>query len=1032
MFLDTHFSIPLLYLFASIPYAWLGILAWRRRSVTAAVSFAWMMFGMSLWSFTYSLEIFSPSLSLKLFYTQIEYFAVVSCPVLMLSFAIDYTGNSHLLTPRARILIWLIPILALILVWTNPYHHLMWDMETTTQEGSLTLLSIRETFFFWAHALYSYILLLVAGVMLIMEMVNRPGLYRLQISFVILSILSPMFGSLIFVAGLGPVEDLDLTTLFFLPAALGLFWAIFHYRLLEVLPPEHRAVILSIKDAVIVLDEKRRILFVNPIAEEIFHQNEKEIIGQPLSQISAWVSKELTPHLSSGERQCEITIPNGSATKIYEATLSPVSSSKDGKTVEASNRMVILHDITERKEAELALTRYGSIMSSISHAAERFLKASSWEQNIPEVLSKLGQAADVSRVFVSMNYTGDDQTVHTSLCYEWAAPGFNPQLGNPALQHLSFRKSGFARWEDDLSEGLPIWGLVGNFSEAERDFFKPLGSISIAVIPIFAGKKWWGFIMFEECRRERLWSEMELDAFHTAASIFGTAESRTRAEQKVIRRQRALNLLNEIVKISLEAGNVERMAETVVGRLGELIGADGCFMTLWDPAMGRTIPLASYGLQNRDFTKIIFTNENRTFTKSVLEEARTLVIDDTAHTPYADQVVVQSFPSKSVLALPLIAENKKLGAVLLTFNKLHHFTTEEITIGEQASSLIALALEKYQAVDDAKRRADTSETLRKAGMAVAEQLELDQAVARILDQLKRVVLYDSASVQLLDGEDLVIVGGVGWDNPQDVIGVRFPVDGNNPNHVIIDTGEPYYLQDASNVYEAFKHPPHDHIRSWLGVPLITQGRVIGLLSIDSSQPNNFDENMKKVALEFADQVAVALENARVHQEVQTLAITDPLTCIYNRRGLFQLGEFEFLRARRINRPFSVLMFDIDHFKQVNDRFGHAAGDQVLYQAAQLCLNNSRATDLVGRYGGEEFVILLTETNLQATSAIAERLRQGIMDARFHTNAGNINITVSIGVCEANPKDTLTKLIEKADAALYKAKNSGRNRVIILD
>lgn len=123
----------------------------------------------------------------------------------------------------------------------------------------------------------------------------------------------------------------------------------------------------------------------------------------------------------------------------------------------------------------------------------------------------------------------------------------------------------------------------------------------------------------------------------------------------------------------------------------------------------------------------------------------------------------------------MIADNKKLGAVLLTFNKTHRFSTEEITMSEQAANLLALALEKYQAMDDAERRAETSETLRKAGFwRSPNQLELDQTIARTLDHLKQVVPYDSASVQMLDGENLVIVGGRGWANPQDVIGIRFP------------------------------------------------------------------------------------------------------------------------------------------------------------------------------------------------------------------------------------------------------------------
>lgn len=325
----------------------------------AATSFAWMMFGMSFWSFTYSLEIFFPDVSIKIFFTQIEYIGIVIGPVFMLFFAFDYTGNSHLLTPRARALIWFIPILTVILVWTNPMHRLMWDGETLFREGGLILLLIYHKPFFWIHAIYSYLLLLVAGTMLIIEMVNRPGIYRAQISLVVLSILSPMVGSLVFVTGIGPIKNLDMTTLFFLPAAVGLFWAVIHFRLLDILPTGHLSVIQNIKDAVVVLDRKQRILFVNPIAESLLNRSEKEAIGQPLAKISEQLSTRLEPYISTVEKRAEIELPDGGDIKIYEATVSPLLSLKNGTSAETTDCMVILHDITERKASELALARYG-------------------------------------------------------------------------------------------------------------------------------------------------------------------------------------------------------------------------------------------------------------------------------------------------------------------------------------------------------------------------------------------------------------------------------------------------------------------------------------------------------------------------------------------------------------------------------------------------------------------------------------------------------------------------------------------------
>ncbi|MCQ3939434.1 MAG: hypothetical protein DPW18_20675, partial [Chloroflexi bacterium] len=720
------------------------------------------MLGMSIWSFGYSLELFFADLQTKILFSQIEYFGIVTAPLSMLFFALEYTGNSHLLTRRARAALWVIPILTLILVWTNPLHRLMWTDETAVTSSGLTLLSVRFGLFFWIQILFFYGLLLAASSILIMELIHRPGMYRAQISFVILSILVPLVGNLVFLSGVGPIHNLDLTPLFFLPTAIGLFWAIVKYRLLEVLPPEHINVIKTMRDGVIVLNAQQRILYLNPAAEALLGRSDDEAIGQLFPQVSQAFHEKLSPYLVEGEHHAEIQLESGRQTKIYEVTISPVLASRLTQGRKVSDCMVILHDVTRSREAELALARRESIMSAISHAAEQFLRTPVWEGNIPEVLGKLGRAADVSRVLVAVNYTDENKVVHSSLCYEWTAPGIAPQVNNPALQHVPLKAKGFDRWQNTMSDGHLIFGLTKDLPEEEQEFFEPLGSLSIAAIPIFVESHWWGFLMFDECREERKWTGMELDAFHAAASIFGAAESRARAEQQVLRRQRALSLLHEIVGISLQAGDIKEMAQVVVERLGGLIHADGCFITLWDDASKLPIPLASYGMSSDAYTTFKPRQGDLTFTESALRIGRTLVVEDTNTTLYADKSIIQKFAAKSVLVLPLIASEKRMGAVILAFGKKHDFQKEEIAICEQASALIALALEKFKAVEEARQRADTSETLRKVGLAITEKLEMDQAVNHILEQLHRMVPYDSASVQLLEENELVIMGGRGW------------------------------------------------------------------------------------------------------------------------------------------------------------------------------------------------------------------------------------------------------------------------------
>jgi len=487
---------------------------------------------------------------------------------------------------------------------------------------------------------------------------------------------------------------------------------------------------------------------------------------------------------------------------------------------------------------------------------------------------------------------------------------------------------------------------------------------------------------------------------------------------------------------------------------------------------------------------------------------------------------------------------------------------------------------------------------------VAGSLHQEEAIERILEQLAHVVPYESASVQLRQGNESVIVGGRGFADLSQVLGMRFVIAGNNPARVIYEHCEPILLSDTRETFDIFLDPPHDHIRCWLGVPLIVNDQMIGMLTLDSGQPHTFTPHHQQLVTAFADHVAVTLENARLYQtalhdakrravlhevsqqigaclkldelyqtihhaaerlmacqafviatldeerqeledvylvdregrwpggryqadqglcgyvvrtrrtllidrlndqvlhelgawyfgqtettvqsvlatplrlgervigvisvqayapaaytreeielfeqlavtaaialenarlfaETQRLAAIDPLLGIYNRRQFFQLARAELERAKRHRQPFTVIMLDVDHFKQVNDTYGHLAGDQVLCEVAARCRATLRATDLLGRYGGEEFVILLPGTAGTEAVEVASRLREVIESAPFATDEGPITVTTSLGatVWRVAEDTRLDTLLDRADQALYEAKHAGRNCVRLLD
>lgn len=183
------------------------------------------------------------------------------------------------------------------------------------------------------------------------------------------------------------------------------------------------------------------------------------------------------------------------------------------------------------------------------------------------------------------------------------------------------------------------------------------------------------------------------------------------------------------------------------------------------------------------------------------------------------------------------------------------------------------------------------------------------------------------------------------------------------------------------------------------------------------------------------QTEVALRKSE--EAMRLLAITDSLTGLYNRMHFFELAENEFSRSLRYSRPLSVMMFDIDFFKRINDTFGHTSGDMVLKMVAKTTKETVRTTDIPTRYGGEEFVILLPETSAAEAAIVAEKLRRKIEDTTVQTEKCRITITASFGVSDylgkTNSKPLtriLSEFVSNADLAMYASKNAGRNRVTV--
>ncbi|MBI5542373.1 MAG: diguanylate cyclase [Deltaproteobacteria bacterium] len=311
-------------------------------------------------------------------------------------------------------------------------------------------------------------------------------------------------------------------------------------------------------------------------------------------------------------------------------------------------------------------------------------------------------------------------------------------------------------------------------------------------------------------------------------------------------------------------------------------------------------------------------------------------------------------------------------------------------------------------------------------------LALPEILSMVTEMVGVTVGVDQFAVMLVDetGSELQVAASFGYST-RSLADFRLPV-GSGASGLAAKTREAVYVPDLKND-PRYLQGPHDPAgeSSLLAVPMFCKEKLVGALNFVRFKKRGFSDNDIVLLQLVATQAAMAIVNARLYTETLELTHIDPLTGLFNRRKLFNHLEMEVARSQRFESHLSVVMIDIDHFKNLNDTCGHRAGDTVLRRVAELLHGTVRKVDTVARYGGEEFMVLLPRSDRVEGLEVAEKLRRAIEQTSFEQGATQPGgrVTISVGVATF-PEDaeTLERLVDAVDSALYASKRGGRNRV----
>jgi diguanylate cyclase (GGDEF)-like protein len=384
--------------------------------------------------------------------------------------------------------------------------------------------------------------------------------------------------------------------------------------------------------------------------------------------------------------------------------------------------------------------------------------------------------------------------------------------------------------------------------------------------------------------------------------------------------------------------------------------------------------------------------------------------------------------TRSQLAIPLMGRDEVVGVLDCQSERLDHFDRETIHLLTLFSTQASIALQNAHLYTLERKRARQLEAINAIAQQSTAVMDLEDLLARVCSIIQHAFQVSHVSLFLREEGDLVMRANEGTLTPCIPPAGRFAAD-REPWARILSTGGTVIEKDLNVSPDGVKLFTGSVSR--MSIPLISFGQTLGVLTLHSTERDTFHGGELQSLESVADICASSIQNAHYVQRVKQLAYLDGLTGIFNRR-FFELRILEEMeRGRRYGAGMAIVMADIDQFKRLNDEFGHLLGDEVLRQVSSLFHQQVRKLDVVCRYGGEEFAIILSQTSASQALIVAEKLRRMVENWQFPGVARSV--TISAGVA-AFPDHGSTRddLVRAADKSLYAAKQEGRNRVCVAE
>jgi two-component system cell cycle response regulator len=391
-------------------------------------------------------------------------------------------------------------------------------------------------------------------------------------------------------------------------------------------------------------------------------------------------------------------------------------------------------------------------------------------------------------------------------------------------------------------------------------------------------------------------------------------------------------------------------------------------------------------------------------------------------------------PVRALAAIPVVDDGIVRGVLALDRIENRAFTAAEHELVAQAARYCLRAIQNERVFVQLERAKVEQGKLYRAAQALGAALSEKDVVEAGVRAAREIASFELAAVTIWDDSTKmheVCAARSEGGEIEDLVGQRFKQNTGLVSMVVTNRFPLPYKGEFDPAHQVVlsKRLPWPNIPSLLVLPLLHHGRPLGTLILGAKRRHAFGDTVRPTLEVLASHLAVSLSNARMVQKLETMATTDGLTGLFNKRAMLDQAAAKVAAASRFGRKLSVLITDIDFFKKVNDTYGHDMGDVVIKGLADILKKQKRATDVVARFGGEEFIVLCEQTDEAGAALLGERIREELEATVFNTPTGPLSVTCSVGIATfPEAGSTWDELFKGADEALYVSKRTGRNRV----